>query len=688
MGVPASDLAGAEQIIEVPALGSAPQRVSRYFSAVLTSRWQLLIGAFLLANALVFLALLHVPAVSRVQTQLKDVGAVVFTILCVIGALPFMAASLREAWSAWNSQEIRPELCTVLVIGGLAFSLVYGIVEDFEQVSSSLFYAAPIAVLFFLSLEKVAWELLSDQMEKMLGFPYCRNRLTDGFWTRLSAGSGAEEKVSAGEISEGDIIGLKESEYAPCDVTVLDGSAEIVDGALPGLARRRFVEQGDAFCGGARIISGELTVRSLATWAESDVSDLSALYEESLIGDGRFLNRLGVIATAVMCAILFLAACAGIYRYRAQEGMVVVAGVVSACLAVGVLLRVSGLLLLLRRVMVASLYRAGIIAADASALSRFARIRSIVVKYDHADPPGACAVEGYHVLDSRIDLKQLTALAAYLLSKSADAQHLELAGYLRREKGELKKFPASEYRVYPGAGLCAVVQGAEISIGTEEFLLARGVFLQPSDVGPSSTGTYIYVAVNDQLAARYELGAPFAAEGRALRSAAQKFGLRMILWSEAAGSGLDKAGKELGLELSNVRENIPVRDFDHHFSAARPLLVSSHGVFDIRRLGDHDLSCSRFDRMRWNLRESDLVLLRGRPALLAPVMTLVRSGMQLRRLITAVFAGLGLLAFGVALADGVSAPVTIGILVSFLGLAYGSTYLYGLFWLKKFLPET
>jgi hypothetical protein len=63
-----------------------------------------------------------------------------------------------------------------------------------------------------------------------------------------------------------------------------------------------------------------------------------------------------------------------------------------------------------------------------------------------------------------------------------------------------------DLREYEGRGVCGSVKGVEISIGSEDFIVERGIMLQPSDiVTPAADERVLLVAIDNDVIARFWL---------------------------------------------------------------------------------------------------------------------------------------------------------------------------------------
>jgi hypothetical protein len=62
-----------------------------------------------------------------------------------------------------------------------------------------------------------------------------------------------------------------------------------------------------------------------------------------------------------------------------------------------------------------------------------------------------------------------------------------------------------DLREYPGRGICGTIHGVELSIGSEDFLVERGIMVQPTDSGVEHEHgePLLMVAIDDDVVARF-----------------------------------------------------------------------------------------------------------------------------------------------------------------------------------------
>ena len=93
--------------------------------------------------------------------------------------------------------------------------------------------------------------------------------------------NGKEEIMDADEVEIGSVIVIRAGERVPLDAVVLSGSADIDTSALTGEAIPRAAEKGTVLDGGAVVINGVLTARTLRTADESAAARILDLVENA-----------------------------------------------------------------------------------------------------------------------------------------------------------------------------------------------------------------------------------------------------------------------------------------------------------------------------------------------------------------------------------------------------------------------
>jgi len=180
---------------------------------------------------------------------------------------------------------------------------------------------------------------------------------------------------------------------------------------------------------------------------------------------------------------------------------------------------------------------------------------------------------------------------------------------------------------YPGRGIIATLEGAEFTIGDEEFLILRGVQLQPSDLPEAPLANKLhcwYIAVGSEVVGRLYLAERFTHDGRECIAALRERGMAVSLVSEEPQPVIDPLGGGIGLELaliqgaltlSQLRDRVGAGDD----SARGSMVVLSNRIDTIFAKGNalesaptsnsQSVTLQCFNRLKWDFKDANIVLL-------------------------------------------------------------------------------
>jgi hypothetical protein len=95
--------------------------------------------------------------------------------------------------------------------------------------------------------------------------------------------------------------------------------------------------------------------------------------------------------------------------------------------------------------------------------------------------PELCRVRELEILDDRINREALCSTLASFLGRGEDVGFVAFGNYCAVVSENIAPERVVDLREYPGVGVCGSIKGVEFSIGTEGFLVERGIMMQPSD---------------------------------------------------------------------------------------------------------------------------------------------------------------------------------------------------------------
>ena len=301
---------------------------------------------------------------------------------------------------------------------------------------------------------------------------------------------GREEVVHPEAVAVGSMIRIYPGERVPLDGTVTAGESTLDTAALTGESLPRTVHTGDTLLSGCVNITGALTVRVTAAYAQSAAARILDLVDAAADKKSRteaFITRFARIYTpVVVCAALAIAVLPPLimgdafapWVYRALTFLVISC---PCALVISVPLTFfAGL---------GAASRAGLLVKGSSYLDALARTDTVVF-----DKTGTLTEGSLRV--TRI-LPAAGATAQEVLARAAAAeQHSShpMARAVMRAFAECGGTPAAVHDIeeHAGRGITARSEERIICIGTRAYLSESGV----TDLPPAAPAGAIWLAVN------------------------------------------------------------------------------------------------------------------------------------------------------------------------------------------------
>ena len=301
---------------------------------------------------------------------------------------------------------------------------------------------------------------------------------------------GREEVVHPEAVAVGSMIRIYPGERVPLDGTVTAGESTLDTAALTGESLPRTVHTGDTLLSGCVNITGALTVRVTAAYAQSAAARILDLVEEAADKKSRteaFITRFARIYTpVVVCAALAIAVLPPLimgdafapWVYRALTFLVISC---PCALVISVPLTFfAGL---------GAASRAGLLVKGSSYLDALARTDTVVF-----DKTGTLTEGNLRV--TRILPAAGTAEKEVLARAAAAEQHSShpMARAVMRAFAECGGTPAAVHDIeeHAGRGITARSEERIICIGTRAYLSESGV----TDLPPAAPAGAIWLAVD------------------------------------------------------------------------------------------------------------------------------------------------------------------------------------------------
>ena len=304
----------------------------------------------------------------------------------------------------------------------------------------------------------------------------------------ILAENGEETVVDPAEVTLGSTILIRPGERIPLDGCILSGVSTVDTAALTGESLPREVREGDAVISGTVNLTGPLRVRTTRTAADSTVSRILSLVEDSgahKARSERFITRFAQVYTPIVVISALLLAVipslidgqVALWVSRALTFLVVSC---PCALVISVPLSFFG--------GIGGASRSGILVKGANYLETLARAEVVVFDKTGTLTEGRFSV--VRVLPSpEIGEVDLLSLAAHAELHSAHP----IAAALRASAGEIDPARISAQEAILGRGARAVVDGAEIYVGNAQLMADCGIDVQRG-ADDAAAETVVFVA--------------------------------------------------------------------------------------------------------------------------------------------------------------------------------------------------
>ena len=320
---------------------------------------------------------------------------------------------------------------------------------------------------------------------------------------------GQEQTVDPEEVAVGETIVIRPGDRIPLDGTVLEGSGSLDTAALTGESLPVDVTVGDRVISGSINLSGVLKVRTESAFAESTVSRILELVENSAEKKARvesFITRFArwytpvVVIGAVLLALvppLFT----GNWSMWINRALIFLVVSCPCALVVSVPLSFFG--------GIGGASREGILIKGANDLETLAGVDTVVFDKTGTLTRGSFAVEAVH--PKEIDEGALLDIAAAAESYSS---HPVAQSILKAHEGDIDKSRLGAVEELAGRGIRAVVDGETYYVGNAALMEQVGADYHDCHL----TGTVIHLAKGTEYLGHIVLGdqlKPDAAEALA-----------------------------------------------------------------------------------------------------------------------------------------------------------------------------
>lgn len=315
--------------------------------------------------------------------------------------------------------------------------------------------------------------------------------------------NGGEELVALGEVEIGDLVRVLAGERVPVDGMIERGESSVDQSSVTGEPLPAQLGIGDAVWSGSLNEYGVLDIRSERTGGDTTVARIARLIEDAQSRRARVVRTADKLARYFLPAVLVAAA--GIYLFTG-EMMRTVAALIVACPCALVLATPAAMASAIAR-----LAREGVLVKGGDVIESLSRIDACVL-----DKTGTLTC-GRPALTAIAPVGGMAEDRLLRLAASAELTSEHLLGRALVTEARERRLDLSEpesFRLHPGRGVTATVDGHEIAVGNqalvaevvgEDRMAAVAESVVPT---PGSGETRLAVAVDGAMAGALALADP------------------------------------------------------------------------------------------------------------------------------------------------------------------------------------
>ncbi len=389
---------------------------------------------------------------------------------------------------------------------------------------------------------------------------------------------GGEELVALEEVEIGDVVRVLAGERVPVDGMIERGESSVDQSSVTGEPLPAQLGVGDAVWSGSLNEYGVLDIRSERTGSDTTVARIASLIEDAQSRRARVVRTADRLARFFLPAVLVAAG--GIYLFTG-EMMRTVAALIVACPCALVLATPAAMASAIAR-----LAREGALVKGGDVIESLSRIDACVLDKTGTLTCGRPALTAIAPAGGMAE-DRLLRLAA---SAELTSEHLlgrALVAEARERQLDLSE--PEDFRLHPGRGVTATVDGHEIAVGNQALLAEVvgeeqiGAVAESVVPTPGSGETRLAVAVDGALAGALALADPLRDEATEAVADLRQAGLEPIVMLTGDAEGTARTiGRRAGIDQVQA-ELLPeekVRRLGELSRGDRNVLMVGDGIND------------------------------------------------------------------------------------------------------------
>ncbi len=436
--------------------------------------------------------------------------------------------------------------------------------------------------------------------------------------------NGEELTLDPEEVSLGETILIRPGERVPLDGIVLEGVSSLDTAALTGESMPVDVSAGERVISGSINLTGLLRVQTDSVYAESTVSRILELVENSAEKKAKvesFITRFArwytpVVVIGALCLALIPPLFVGNWGEWIERALIFLVVSCPCALVVSVPLSFFG--------GIGGASKQGILIKGANDLEMLARVDTVCFDKTGTLTQGKFAVQAVHPQELTPDALLDVAAAAESYSSHPVAQSI-----LRAHEGDIDKSRLGEITELAGRGVKAVVDGETYYVGNAGLMEQVGAEFHDCHL----LGTVIHVARDREYLGHIVVGDQLKDDAQEAIAALKALGVReTVMLSGDKAAVARKVSETLGLDRC-IPELLPaekVQQVEALLREGRRLAYVGDGINDAPVLTRADVGIAMGALGSDAAIESaDIVLMDDKPSRLPLAVKLARKTMRI-----------------------------------------------------------
>ena len=304
---------------------------------------------------------------------------------------------------------------------------------------------------------------------------------------------GTEQEINADEVKPGDILRVIPGETIPADGIITKGETSIDQSAMTGEPMPADKSAGDKVLSGTVNQYGAFEMRAEKSGKESSMQRMIGIVQSADAGKAKIVRLADRWATWIVIAAVSAAAIAWLFTGEAIRAVTVL---VVFCPCALVLATPAAIM-----AAIGNAARHGFLVKEGDALERLSYINVIAFDKTGTLTQGRPEVSAVIPFEGHSEEETLRLAAAAETLSEHPLGRAVLSGWKNRGGGKLPE--AEGFRMIPGGGVSAAIDGHSVLAGSANLMAGHGISLPESTAaqeGINAGGTAVYVALDGKAA--------------------------------------------------------------------------------------------------------------------------------------------------------------------------------------------